>query len=384
MVATAPHQMVVREVHGVLDVPTAVWRGILPDGSAVKHMLRGARCGHLPEKWFSHIWPRDRRDLFNDLASLSRVIIGRLNGAAIPWPQHVPLDQASVVARWAAQAIRDHGVCLVNTQVSRALRVSLAAQEAGLDLTGATFMIAGEPPTPAKVRGIERCGARTFPTYGMAECSRVAMGCGQPSSCNDLHLLKDAFAVIQHPRQAPGAQTTVPAYNVTALLHSAPKLMLNVEVDDYGVMERRSCGCPLEELGYDVHLRDMRSFRKLTGEGVTLVGSEVVRILEEVLPARFGGSPLDYQLLEEEDRDGFTRLSLLVHPRIDIASEAMLIETVLNSLQEAGPGPDGAQYVWREANSLRVKRVPPIWTDRGKFMPLHIQKRATNERRTRT
>ena len=73
--------------------------------------------------------------------------------------------------------------------------------------------------------------------------------------------------------------------------------------------------CPLERYGYTEHISRIRSYSKLTGEGVTLVGSEMLRILEEVLPSRFGGSPLDYQLLEEEDEQGFTRLHLLVSPK---------------------------------------------------------------------
>ena len=54
----------------------------------------------------------------------------------------------------------------------------------------------------------------------------------------------------------------------------------------------------------------------MTGEGMTLIGTDMVRILEEDLPRRFGGSPLDYQLMEEEDERGFTRLSLVVSPDV--------------------------------------------------------------------
>lgn len=77
-------------------------------------------------------------------------------------------------------------------------------------------------------------------------------------------------------------------------------------------LSKTARGCPLEDLGLTDHLRQVRSFSKLTGEGVTLIGSDVVHILEEVLPARYGGSPLDYQMMEVEDEDGFTRLWLLV------------------------------------------------------------------------
>ena len=112
----------------------------------------------------------------------------------------------------------------------------------------------------------------------------------------------------------------------------------------------------------------------LTGEGVTLIGSDVVHILEEVLPARYGGSPLDYQMMEVEDEDGFTRLRLLVSPRIEIADDNEVLCTVLDALQERNAGADQAQSVWREAGALRVERTEPIWTSRGKFMSLHVAK----------
>ncbi len=71
-----------------------------------------------------------------------------------------------------------------------------------------------------------------------------------------------------------------------------------------GVIEQRSCGYPLESYGYSEHLREIHSFRKLTGEGVTLVGNEMVRILEEVLPARFGGSPFGLDRNAAGETDG--------------------------------------------------------------------------------
>jgi hypothetical protein len=253
-----------------------------------------------------------------------------------------------------------------------ALRVCLAARDEGLDLTGAIFSGGGEPPTPAKLREITRAGARCFPTYAFTEVGSVGMSCARPVDENDQHFLKDTIALIQHPRQVPGWEMTVPAFHFTTLLSTAPKLMLNVESDDYGVIENRSCGCPLETYGFTEHLRDIHSFRKLTSEGVTLVGSEMVRILEEVLPARFGGSALDYQLLEEEDDQGFTRLSLVVSPKISIRDEKVVVDVVLEALGRSSVAADLARAHWSQAKTLRVKRMEPVWTARGKLMPLHI------------
>jgi hypothetical protein len=379
LAAQSTHLMLARQAHGVLDVPTALWRGILPDGSGINNLLRAAHLGKYPQKWFSPLVAANLKPALKykyNLATYTTVILGRLLGKPMPWPEMVGIEDALVVARWASQTLKDDGRCLILAPVSRALRVCIAAREAGLDLSGATFMIAGEPPTPAKVKGIESTGARFFPTYGLAEAGRIGMGCARPIDCNDLHLLKDAFAIIQKPRQVAGSEILVEAFNITSLLLTAPKLMLNVEIDDYGILESRSCGCPLETLGFSEHLREIRSFSKLTGEGVTLVGSEMVRILEEVLPARFGGSPLDYQLLEEEDSQGFTRLSLLVNPSLAIADEQAVIDAVLQAMEKSSVGADSASAIWKQANTLRVKRQKPVWTARGKLMPLHLANRS--------
>jgi hypothetical protein len=152
--------------------------------------------------------------------------------------------------------------------------------------------------------------------------------------------------------------------------------MLNVESDDYGIIETRSCGCPLENYGFTEHLRDIHSFRKLTGEAVTLVGSEMIRILEEVLPAKFGGGPLDYQLMEEEDEQGFTRANLLVSPKINITDEAAVIDAVWLALGQSSVAADLARAHWSQAKTLRVKRMEPIWTGRGKLMPLYLARRS--------
>jgi hypothetical protein len=376
LAAQAPHLMLVQHIHDVLDIPTVLWRGVLPDGSGINNVLRAAHYGRVVQKWFTPIVAGDvRPSLKYRLATYGTVAMGRFFGVPLPWPEPVPIDRAIVVARSVAEMLKDHGRCLVLAPVSRALRVCVAAWEAGLDLTGATFMIAGEPPTPAKVQGITRTGAGYFPTYGLAEAGRIGVGCAQPTGCNDLHLLKDAFAIIQYPRRVPGAESSVDAFNITTLLPTTPKLMLNVEIDDYGILDSRSCGCPLEGYGFTEHLQDIHSFRKLTGEGVTLVGSEMIHILEDVLPTRFGGSALDYQLLEEEDEQGLTRLSLLVSPKIELADETAVIEVVLDALGHGSVMADSARAIWRQAQTLRVKRAEPVWTARGKLMPLHLARR---------
>jgi hypothetical protein len=250
------------------------------------------------------------------------------------------------------------------------LRICIAALEAGLDLNNVTISGGGEPFSASKVKTITRSGARWVPKYFFQEVGAVGLGCAQPVDENDLHFIKDALALIQYPRRLPGTEMIVDAFYFTTLLPAAPKLLLNVESDDYGIVETRSCGCPFEALGYTEHLRKINSFSKLTGEGVTLVGSDMLHILEEVLPSCFGGSPLDYQLLEEEDQQGFTRLNLLVNPEIQIEDEAVVINLVLETLKRKA-GQHQALDLWKQAETLKVKRQKPILTAYGKFMPLH-------------
>jgi hypothetical protein len=372
--AGAPYQLLTLNAHGVLDAPTAVWRGILPD-STLRSMLRRAYIGRLPEHWFSHVdWRESQYWLKYGMATGYVIFWMRLFGMRVPLPQVVKLDQALVIARWIADTLKAHGQCLLHAQVSRAVRVCLAAREAGLDLRGATIKGGGEPATPAKVEHMERAGVHYISNYAMAEAGSTASGCAKPVDGSDVHLFKDAVALFGYPHRVDATGTTVPAFNLTTLLPAASKLMLNFQMDDYGIIEERHCGCGLEAYGYTTHLRQIRSYAKLTGEGVMLIGTEMVRILEEVLPAHFGGSHLDYQIMEQEDEQGFTRIYLIISPRVEIEDESQVIEVILEALGQSSSMADAARALWQHAQTIQVKRVEPVLTDRGKLMPLHINR----------
>lgn len=376
----AGHQLLMLEAQDALGIPLGIWRGVLPDSSGLNNFLRAAHYGKRLERWFTPAAAGEKAPALRfQVGTYGTILVSRLVGHPAPWPERVPVDQAIVVARWMAGTIQRHGACMLNAPVSRALRVAVAAREAGLDLRGAVFQIAGEPPSPAKVAGITAGGARHFTSYGFTEGGRVAMGCANPVSPNDLHVLRDAFEVMPYQRQVPGSSQFIDALNITSLLPTTPQILLNAEMDDYGVVENRDCGCGLGRLGYHQHVRDIHSFRKLTGEGVTLIGSDMVDVLERVLPERFGGSALDYQLAEEEDAQGFTRLSLRVSPRVRLESEADLVETVLRELEATSIMAGRAQAIWRQAGSLRVRREEPVWTGRGKLMPLHLERRGNQK-----
>jgi hypothetical protein len=366
-----------RHAQGILDVPTAVWRGVLPNAVGIGTMLTSSLIGRVPERWFSPTSSRDRRTpLKFRIANTYIVEVARLHGVPIPRPEHVPLGRADVIARWAAQTLERYPVCHINTSGGMAVRASLAAQELGLDLTGAVFTMGGEPPTEAKVRAVRKSGARHITNYHCSGVGAIGYLCTNPVDTNDQHFVAAHLAMIQYPRTVPGTDIQVPAFNMTSLMPTAPKILLNVEIDDYGTVEQRRCGCPFEELGFSTHIRDIRSFRKLTGEGITLIGSDMEHILDTVLPERFGGSVTDYQLWEEEDEQGLTRLSLVVSPRVRIDDEGAVIDTVMQTLSTMNSGAEGARAIWAQAGSFRIKRAEPFWTSRGKLMPLHLVKQA--------
>lgn len=373
LAARAPLYLLAHAGFDAQDAPCVMWRGTLPDHTGLLVLLMGVQSGQPLARWFTPLTTQEiQPSLKNRLVTQVILGMGRAMGMSLPSPEKVSLDQAAVVAQAVADLRARHGRCVLNTGVSMAVRVCVAAQDAGLDFSGVTIWAGTEPLTPAKVRVITNTGARLLATYAAVDLGQIGLGCPHAQDGNAVHFMADCLALIQAPRPIPGSDIEVNAFYFTSLLPAASKIMLNVQSDDYGVIERRSCGCLLDEVGYHEQIRDIRSFGKLTGEGVTLVGSEMIRVLEEVLPSRFGGSPLDYQLLEEEDEQGFTRLSLIVSPKVDIQDEAAVIEVVLAALAESSVAANLAQALWRQASTLRVRRQEPIWTARGKLNPLHL------------
>lgn len=375
--ARIPIQRVMMEAHGLADIPMAQWVEI-PPGHGLEAALVQAAQGFVLDRWFTPVWagPTGPGWRFRAATRMS-VGIARRAGVPLPMPEYLPFDRADVVARWAESMLRSHGRCAIRAHVSKAMRIAIAASGHGIDLTGVTITSGGEPPTRAKVRRITETGARFIPNYFVMEAGPIGLGCTDATGLNDQHFMSDHLAIVAHRRQVGGFGVTVDAFHYTTLLPTAPKLMINVETDDYGRIERRRCGCPFGELGFDTHLHDIRSFSKLTGEGVTLVGSEMERILEESLPARFGGSPLDWQLVEEEDEAGFTRLSLLVDPAVAIDDEKRVLDFVHDALRRAGGGADMSRAIWSQADTLRLLREPPRMNARGKIWPLHAARRLT-------
>ena len=67
----------------------------------------------------------------------------------------------------------------------------------------------------------------------------------------------------------------VSSFLFSTLSCSTGKILLNTELGDFGKMEVKSCDCLFGRVGMNVHVSEVRSFDKLTGEGMTLLGSEL-------------------------------------------------------------------------------------------------------------
>jgi len=300
------------------------------------------------------------------LSLLTRV--ARLYGVALPRLTYAPFHEAPRVLAWVRTTAAASGACGILTMPSLALRLAWEARARGLTLDNVTFITIGEPLTGAKLEAIRGVGGRAFSSLGFTEFGRATYGCARPVGPDDTHVCRDSIAVIQRRRPVDHLGTEVDALLFTALWPHARKILLNTETGDYASIVQRPCGCSLEALGWTEHLQDIRSFEKLNAVGRLFFGSALYALIEEELPARFGGHATDYQLLEEEDAEGFTRLTILLHPRLGPLDEQAVLQCVEGALRGIS---ERQTDVWRDAEVLRVRRAPPVVTAAGKLMPLH-------------
>ena len=350
------------------------WRKAVWGTPSITPLLWYSIGGGMAAAWFSQVDP-GLRGLHPRYRWSVRAVTwaSRLTGVPLPRLQHVPLDAPLPIARWMRAILAKGDTPHLWAFPSSAVTLCHAAEEAGIDITGARFTITGEPVTATRLSAIRRAGGVAVPDYGSADSGgSVTYGCLSPEAPDDVHLFQDLNALIQAdtPPFPPGALL------VSSLRPTVPFVLLNVSMGDCATVTDRRCGCPMEVLGWRTHLHTIRSFEKLTAGGMTFVDTDVVRVLEEILPDRFGGSLVDYQLVEAEAEDGRPQLSLLVHPRVGPLDPRAVEETFLDAI---GAGSGAARIMahqWRQGRMLRVEREPPrtgvlgkilhVWTPRAR------------------
>jgi hypothetical protein len=370
---TAVYRALITDLVGMSDAPHVILRPVHPYGVGMMYMLQLSRYGIYPKRWISLVKEKGLGISLRSRMGVRSIFgMGALFGVRFPEPEFFdPADMVRVAGE-VAGLLKAHGKCCVFTNVSTAVRLCVAAKAAGMDLTGLKFQGCGEPLTVTKKKAISDVGAEYILYYAFAEVGLAGALCLNPSGIDDIHLFNDYMVLISYKKEFQGLE--LDALLATSILPSAPKIMLNVESGDHAVLKRRSCGCPYDAFGYHEHIHDIRSFEKLTGEGMTFYGSDLIKIVEDILPSRFGGSCIDYQLVEEEGGDGLTRLFVHVSPRVGPLNEQALIDALIHELKKGNDSQRVMAQVWRQAGTVQVRRKEPVMTREGKLYPLHIIK----------
>jgi hypothetical protein len=347
--------------HGMRTPELACWWP-----STAPTMIALALAGIPSAVWFYPVHPLPT---WAHLGALLGRVVGRLGGWNFPLPSRGDLESPGVVVDALLDRLGEGREVLLHTMPSAAARLSTEVLRTGRRLDGLLVAAIGEPMTAARRAAIEASGARVATLFGMVECPAIAMSCPCGDWPDDVHVLEDRFAIVEHRREfAPSVP--VDTLLLTSLDVYSAKIVLNTETGDTARLDRRDCRCQFHELGMRTRLRDIRSFEKLTSEGVTFARSRVEEILERDLPARFGGTALDYQLAEEEAPTGMTGLVLRVHPSVGLVDEDRLRESLLGALASESVAASYHAAIWRNAGTVEVRREPPRATRAGKVLPL--------------
>lgn len=351
----------------------ALWG--VPGASAMAKLLEYSSFGAPPVRWFSQIDPAAPG--LHPRYRWSGIVMrwgSLLAGVPLPRAEYVPLDDPLPIVRWIVEVLRAGRTPHLLTFGSSAVRLCQAAFDAGVDLRGAHLTMSGEPITEPRLAAIRRTGAEAMPRYATIECGPIGLGCLLPDAPDDLHLLHDLHALIQPSEESDISGLPFLTLFISSLRLTAPFILLNVSMGDQAVVLRRQCGCPLERLGWTTHLHTIRSYEKLTCGGMTFLDTDVIRVLEEVLPARFGGAPTDYQLLEDEAADGQSRLRLLVHPSVGPLDTNAVADVFLTAIGTGSGVERLTELLWRDGGFLRVERLSPRTTASGKILHLHLER----------
>ena len=356
---------------GGLEWHHAVWG--VPGGASIAHLLFAAAAGRAAPQFFPRFDPVEERQLhprYRWSLSLLRAA-AVLAGRPLPPFLHAPTGDPAVLVRWL-DAVRGRGSTpCVRLYASSGVRLAEAAAALKTDLRGVQLLLSGEPVTPARRAAVERGGAEVLPHMGNTETGTyVGSGCFAPAASDDMHVLDDLLALIQ-PEEVAIPEVPPQALLASSIRPRAPLVLLNAALGDLARLSDRACACPLADLGWPTHLTEVRSYEKLTAGGMTFYDSDLVRVLEEVLPVRFGGGPLDYQLVEAETAHGDPVLRLLVHPAVG-AVDPTEVTTALLDVIASGRGLQRVMgATWRESGFVQVERRPPETTLGGKVQHLH-------------
>jgi len=360
--------------HNLLTSCHAMYDAILPGGGGINNLLIYAKLGIRTDRWFARKIPVNSRleGMYHYLMTYLLVASGKWYGPGFPEPKFVGVNDLRRIVHWATKKKRAGKTCCITTAASNAVRIARAAGKMGVSLDGTKFVASGEPLTESKREVIERVGGSATTRYAYGGGLNVGHGCANPFYTDEMHVNQHMLAVIPHPRPLSNGGPAIYPLLATTLYPFAPRVHLNVENGDYATLEERECGCALERVGLTLHVHHIRSYEKFASEGMNYFYGDLFELLEKDIPSEFGGGPGDYQLVEEEDGNGQTRLSLVVHPRVGELDEARVLVRLREALSKGSRGNRSMTRVWENAGTFRIKRQVPYASGRGKILPLHI------------
>jgi hypothetical protein len=335
---------------------------ILPSIWPIRRQVTWARLGVPIDRWFA-MGVADWRYRWVTNAMVAQV---KTLGARARMPELLPENDFAPVARALAQFRREQRPAFVRTMVSMATRVSSAAREQGLDISGTMFSVAGETLTSAKRGLMESTGASVMTDYGATEFGVIGAACPVKRDDDSVHLCDDVLMVVS--RAAPGRDYE--SLFISNQLACGPRILINVGIDDCAIVEPGQCDCEYQRLGFTMRARQIASYGKVTAQGMTMTAAELVDLIESTLPARFGGSPGDYQLAEIEGQ-AQNEMRLRISPRVRVSGQSAVREFVLARLATVRGG-SLAERVWRFSDAFTVVVEEPERTPAGKVLPLRL------------
>lgn len=364
------HELLLYTLHDVLDAPLALWYPVLPGVAGIHNLFMSLKQGAVPEKWFSHLRTNlPHVSLESLLAHEFLYWSGRSWGLPVPRPEFVDLSAAGKVVEWMVAVRKRNGVSVVRTYGSSGIRIAQAALERGADLSGSVIFAGGEPLTDSRRRFIESAGLMVYPRYVATETGLIGAACPNRSVSDDVHLYRDRLALIPLDRERGTSGEPIQSFLFTTLSVHTARVMLNTDLGDCGQWSTRHCSCLFGELGFDIHLSAIRSYDKLTVEGMTLLTSELDGMISAALEG-MGAPPDCYQFWEIQDGDGLNRLVIAVSPDVKHLDEKKLIGAILDRLRRANPRTALASGFWNQAGTFRVVRERPKLSERQKMLPL--------------
>lgn len=373
----AANELILYETHGISGWSSALWMPQLPAISGIHNLLINIKFHRPFDKWFSHLREEMIPLSLRDRLELAYIVcLCRGYGLRVPKPEFAGIGDAGKVAAWLADA-RKSGGGVLKTYASSAVRVAQVAIDNDLDISGSFIFAGAEPLTERRRRFIESAGAKVYPRYVATETGLIGASCPYGDRPDEMHLYLDRLAVVQRERTTAIGKCLVNSFIFTTLSLNTGKILLNTEIGDFGKLRVKPCSCLFGGLGMDVHLSEVRSHDKLTGEGMTLLGSDLDDIVGELIEGA-GGSPNDYQFWETQDENGLYKLDIAVSPSLHALNEVDFREALLKKLRDKNQGATTTSHIWQQAHTVRVVRSYPEMTKGSKLLPIMPQPAASS------